>query len=115
MKYIKQLKIDFNDWDNIDYPNDLLDKFFNQDEFNKCDQTYYLYNLIINKESIPYIKQYIIDNNIGIRWASGDNLLRGINYYFKEYNYIVLVLSKHNKIFKTDINNICYNQLDFRK
>jgi len=118
MKYIKKLNINFDDWEEYS-SNHILDNFFHQTKFDKCKdnnyQDFYVNSLLINKESINDIENYLYNNNLKIKWRSNDNLIDGIKRYFETYEEISLVLGKDNRIYNSSLHNKCYNELDFRK
>jgi len=117
MKYIKKLNINFDDWEEVNNDDNILDKFFHQNKYTKCNNYVlsYLNSLLINKESIPYIKQYLIDKNLKVKWSSGSNLITLLKHFFNYNKEIYLVLGENNKMYKTLLYDKCYNVIDFRK
>jgi len=119
MKYIKELNIDFNNWEEIeDDTNIILDTFFFRNPIgNNCDELYFRqYSLLITINSLPYIDRYLEKKELNITWQSGDNLIdlskKYLNNSSKEIN---LVLNEKRKILQGGVYSNCYNILDFRK
>jgi len=117
MKYIKKLNIDFNNWEELNNNNYILDKFFHQTKYNGCYsyKSFYINSLLINENSINDIENYLYNNELKFNWESGNELIYGIKKYLKNNKEIVLVLRKNKKIFRTSFNNKCYIEIDFRK
>jgi len=116
MKYIKELNIDFNNWENYDTGDfDKLDKFFKQTEYSECGR-YYLYMLLINKNSLSYIEQYLKYNKLKIIWASGDELIKLSKFYFHDEftKQLNLTIRKDDHRIYFNFNNGCYKIIDFR-
>ena len=112
------MKINFNDWYNIENSNDdeILDKFFKQ-KLEKTNGIKYPYMLILNKKSMTIIIDYLKENNLFdvIKWKS-DNLFDVIAYNFFEYNdYIKIYFTypSHKLIKAYDERDFIV--LDFRK
>jgi len=65
MKYIKELNIDFNNWDNIEENeyDKYFDIFVNQINHNFI---YFKINLYVNIDIFKKFKKYLIKNNIKI-------------------------------------------------
>jgi len=116
MKYIKELNIDFNDWDYIDNNyQEKLDKFFKQTEYSECGR-YYLYMLLINKNSLSYIEQYLKYNKLKIIWSSGDELIKLSKFYFyvKFTKQLNLTIRRDDHRIYFNFINDCYKIIDFR-
>jgi len=112
--------INFDNWEEYDEYDEfeILNEFFYQKEFSKCysfNNLYYLNSLFINKNSVSYIEQYLINNNLNIKWRIGYDLIYGLKKYLNETDKINIVIGHDNKIYKILLYNYCYNIIDFRK
>jgi len=114
MKYIKKLNIDFNDWENYDNEDfDKLDKFFKQTKILFSYRK--KYGLYINKKSVPYIIDYLKNNNMNLRWTNDmvfiDHLFDVINIY----GNIILYLNNDMKVMYSSNDNLNKNIIKFLK
>jgi len=112
MKYIKRLNINFDEWDEIDNDNNLVNFFHQEDlEWIKLRHLEFLfkpYIILVDRNGYNNFVNYVRDNNYDIVWSSG-NLPneKDINNkgLFDDYNFIYLMIGKYHNYY---VNNLFY-------
>jgi len=86
MEYIKKLNINFNNWDEIEYSNI---EYFLSTYYKKCNCV-----LEITRFNYNHFLNYLKENNIKYKAASGININIIIDVLLNTYNKIYIYLKK---------------------
>jgi len=102
MKYIKELNIDFNNWDNVDY--NILDDFF---LIKRKKRIFY------NRRNVKVLEVNENNINILIDYLTDKDLLNKYIWFNDDFNLIKKILKKYKIIYLIFLNDIKIGYLVF--
>ena len=113
MKYIKELNIDFNNWENIDddIDNKIMD--FVNAEFTKV-KNFTIGTIVLTVNEKIWEKLSIL-NKYKLVWISGYNINKQYGFTHKKINIYKELINGKSFLFYREINDTYYLDKDYMK